>query len=445
MAKLPRFQRLASKNLWIPVGSLKIGMFVSGLDRPWIETPFPLQGLYVKSLTDIDRLKLYCDKVEIDAAKSWVEIEPDTLQSNYPQIKSLKEKLVLIDQRGAHYTRHAEEEKFPLEAEIKRAKKVYSSSASLIGSVIEDIKNNRRFDYLQVQGAALEMVDSILRNSDALIWLSQLRKKDDYTYQHSINVSILMLNLGKHLSLTTDQLLALGTAGLLQDIGILLLPESLIQKKGGLTPEELTLARSHVNKGIELLSGQRGVTPAVLDTISQHHERYDGTGYPNRLKENQISLFGTIAGIADCYDAIVSERAHAAAKSSFQALMLLYELRGKSFNPAVIERFIQAIGIYPIGSIVELNSGEAAIVLEQRKSRRLQPKLLVVLDSEKKPYQQTYVLDLLENPVREGGTPYCIKDVLGAGAYGIDPAEYYLFEAADIGMGKGSPQCGAGG
>lgn len=440
MAKSPRSHKFASRNLWIPVGSLKVGMFVSGLDRPWVETPFPLQGLYVKSLKDIDRLKLYCDKVEIDAAKSWIEIDAETFGSNYPEPKSLKEKLLQIGRRGAARARRVEEENVSLEAEIKSAKKVYSSSASVIGSVIEDIKNNRRFDYSEVQGVALQMVDSVLRNSDALIWLSQLRKKDDYTYQHSINVSILMLNLGKHLSLTTDQLLALGTAGLLQDIGILLLPESLIQKKSGLTPDELSLARSHVSKSIELLSGQRGVTQLVLEAISQHHERYDGTGYPNRLKENQISLFGTIAGIADCYDAIVSERAYASAKSSFQALMLLYELRGTAFNPAVIERFIQAIGIYPIGSIVELNSGEAAIVLEQRKSRRLQPKLLVVLDSEKKPYPQAYVLDLLDNPVRPDGTPYSITDVLGAGAYGIDPAEYYLFEAADTGIGNLLPK-----
>ncbi len=419
----------------MPVGNLKIGMFVSGLDRPWLETPFPLQGFYIKSIKDIDRLKLYCDQVEIDAAKNWLHVDMSDLKLT-PQDKpskeadSPKDRLVFDNRRFTYEMLEAAEAEVPIEIELEHAKKVYSSSAEAIGNMIEDIRNNRLLDYSGLKDVAVDMVSSILRNSDALIWLSQLRSKDDYTYQHSINVSILMLNLGKHLALTPRQLLALGTAGLLQDVGILLLPEELLHKEGELSPQEKQLVRSHVNKSIQLLSGKPGVSRIVIECILQHHERYDGSGYPNQSKGNQITLYGSIAGIADCYDAIVSERAYAHAKSSFQALTLLYDLRGKLFNPAVTERFIQSIGIYPVGSVVELNTGEAAIVLEQRKSRRLQPKLLVVLDSEKRPYDEVYELDLLENPVREDGTSYSISDVLVAGDFGIDPAEYYLFEAS---------------
>ena len=433
--KKPRFfRRFTAKFIWIPVGSVKIGMFVSGLDRPWVETPFPLQGLYVKSMRDIERLRLYCDRVEVDVAKSWVKVNAQAAVSTEPppELKSIRDKLLYMDQHISKEVAAGAQDRVSLQSEIANAKKVYSCSTEVISTVIEDIRNNRKFDYTGVQHIALEMVESVLRNSDALIWLTQLRNKDDYTYQHSINVSILMMNMGKHLALTAEQLLSLGTIGLLQDVGILTLPQELIQKKGSLTSDERELARSHVKKGIELLAGQPGVNRLVLEGIAQHHERYDGSGYPNRLKENQISLFGSIAGIADCYDAIVSERAYASAKSSFQALMLLYELRGSAFNPAVVERYIQSIGIYPIGSIVELNSGEVAIVLEQRKSKRLQPKLLVVLDAQKKPLAESFIMDLLETPLTDEGIAYSIKDVLGAGSFGIDPAEYYLFEGAEL-------------
>jgi HD-GYP domain-containing protein (c-di-GMP phosphodiesterase class II) len=270
------------------------------------------------------------------------------------------------------------------------------------------------------------MVGSILRNSDALIWLSQLRNKDDYAYQHSINVCILMLSLGRHLALSVEQLANLGIAGLLQDVGVLMLPEELIHKKGSLTPEEFKLAKSHVEKSLELLHSQPGISRLTLDAVTQHHERFDGSGYPRALKSSEISLYGSIAGIADCYDAMISERPYAPAKSSFQALMVLYELKGRAFNAAVVERFIQCIGIYPIGSVVELNTGDVAIVVEQRKGRRLKPKLLVVLDQDRQRIETPLDLDLLDAPTTPEGAPYSIREVLGSGAHGIDPAEYFL-------------------
>jgi HD-GYP domain-containing protein (c-di-GMP phosphodiesterase class II) len=270
------------------------------------------------------------------------------------------------------------------------------------------------------------MVGSILRNSDALIWLSQLRNKSDYAYQHSINVCILMLNLGRQLRLSADQLVILGIAGLLQDIGVLLLPEDIVNKHGALSEKELAVAKSHVQKSVELISDQSIIPHGVLSVIWQHHERYDGTGYPKGLKGNQISLYGAIAGISDCFDAIVSTRPYKAPRSTFQALMLLYESRNRSFSNAVVERFIQSIGIYPIGSLVELNTEEVAIVIEQRKERRLKPRLLVVLDSSKQRLSSPFTLDLLEGPKSDNGTVYSIKEVLNAGAYDIDPAEFYL-------------------
>lgn len=419
-----RSGRYSQRNVWIPVSWLEIGMFVCALDRPWLETPFPLQGVMVRSRRDIELLSLYCDKVQIDVYKCWINVDrfltPDHKAAEPASRRFIKRVQALGERKVC------EKQEVELQDEIGRAKQIYSESATLLNQIMEDVKKGKSLDYLSVQAISLDMVHSILRNSDALIWLSQLRNKDDYAYQHAINVCILMLALGKKLALTTEQLTQLGAAGLLQDIGVLTLPREILYKRGQLSSEEMKLVQSHVNKSLELLHNQPKIPLMTLETIAQHHERYDGSGYPKGLKAHQISLFGSIAGIADCFDAMVSERPYSPAISSFQALMLLYELRNQAFNSAVVERFIQTIGIYPIGSIVELNSGEVAIVVEQRRERRLKPKLLVILDANKQPYEQKRTLDLLDDPQTEDGLLYMIKDVLSPGAYGIDPTEYFL-------------------
>ncbi len=424
----PDMGRFAERDIWIPSGMLQIGMFVSGLDRPWIETPFPLQGFMIRSNRDIESLKLYCDNIQIDAYKCWIEIDIGKyvlVNNDTSRRNKLIAKMRMVASRGdassiqGGYT-------IGLEEELPAAKRIYAESAALVSKVVEDIKNGKGFDLDHIQCIAWDMVDSILRNSDALIWLSQLRNKSDYAYQHSINVCILMLNLGRQLRLAPNQLVILAIAGLLQDIGVLLLPEEIINKNGRLTEEEMALARSHVQKGVDLVSQQSNIPQGVISIIFQHHERYDGSGYPKALKGHEISLYGAIAGIADCFDAMVSDRPYSPPRSTFHALMLLYELRQQAFGGAIVERFIQSIGIYPIGSLVEMNTGEVAIVVEQRKERRLKPQLLVVLDSEKRKLPLSRVLDMLEDPLSKSGIVYKIKDVLSVGAYGIDPAEYYL-------------------
>ncbi len=424
MPKPPRTGRYQERHIWIPVSALEIGMFVCALDRPWLETPFPLQGVMVSSRRDIETLSLYCDRVQIDVYKCWINVKELLLSKKEPA-SQLSRKFIRRFQQNQN-SEADERTEVGLQTEMVEAKRIYSESAIVLNQVMEDVKRGKSLDFITVQAISLEMVQSILRNPDALIWLSQLRNKDDYAYQHAINVCILMLALGKKLALSTSQLTQLGMAGLLQDIGVLRIPREILYKRGKLSPEEIELVQSHVNKTLALLHNQPNIPLATLETIAQHHERYDGSGYPKGLKAHQISLFGSMAGIADCFDAMVSERPYAPALSPFQALMFLYNQRDQAFNAAVVERFIQTIGIYPIGSIVELNSGEVAIVVEQRKERRLKPKLLVILDADKKFYQDKFVLDLLDDPETADGKPYLIKDVLEAGAYGIDPKEYFL-------------------
>lgn len=287
-------------SIRLHVNHLAIGMFVSALDRPWIETPFPLQGLWIKSMRDIETVRLYCDQVYVDPNKSWIRIpgsdSVSTPRYDWAAERKVREDFVTsIARKGVGSETGAAA--VPLDTELAQAKQIYSHSSALISEVLDDIRNNGKFDVLAVKSVAAEMVDSILRNSSALLWLSQLRNQDDYSYQHAINVCILATAMGQHLSLPRNKLTHLATSGLLQDIGLLRLPMEIIHKTGPLSLDDQTLIRSHVESSVNLLSQQPGVPAEVIGTVAEHHERFDGSGYPRHLAGHAISLFAGITGL----------------------------------------------------------------------------------------------------------------------------------------------------
>lgn len=429
MKKKRTFHYEPNRTIRVSTNNLRLGMYVCGLDRSWLDTPFPFQGLWVKSMRDIERLRLYCDKVDIDPNKSWIRINGEDPLSGIASGKSDKEnkkKKKILESEQVSDTAYENTNTEPIDTEIKAARSIYFKSAELIAGVLEDIKRGKQFDFSDVVDTSVEMVGSILRNSDALLWLTQLRNKDDYAYQHALNVSILMIALGKHMMLPASQLNILGVVGLMQDIGILFLPDDVMRHRNDMIPEHQEIIQGHVEKTIEVLKQQTGINPVILKTVSEHHERFDGSGYPKGLQGNQISLLGSMAGICDTYDSLVSERKHAASLTPFQALMQLYEVKGTSFNNALVERLIQCIGIYPIGCLLEMNTGEVGIVIEQRKTHRLRPKLMIVLDPDKQAYASPFMLDLIDEPSNDSGVKFEVKNVLKANEYGIDPTEYYL-------------------
>lgn len=419
-----------NRHVYLSTNNLSIGMFVCALDRPWLETPFPLEGVLLKSLREIETIRLYCDSVFVDPDKSWVRVTKDGVeeskQFDWSEFARKRRSGILAKLMGGRDKSEGSEDGTSLDDEMPAAKKVYSDSSMLVAAIMADIRNNRSFDIDNLHSVCNDMVDSVLRNHNALLWLSQLRNYDDYSYQHAINVCILSLSLGKHLDFPGPKLRQLATAGMLQDIGLLRLPSEILRKQGPLTEVEQRLAKSHVQKSIDMLREQRALQPEIERIILEHHERFDGSGYPLGLKGHSVSVEAAITGISDCFDAMLSERPYSSKMSSFDALMVMYELRGKTFNPALIERFIQCIGVYPIGSLVELNQGEVAIVVEQRRSNKLKPRLLQILDGAKNYLTEPLSIDLLTNPQRKSGEPYMIKEVLPSNAYDIDPTEYFL-------------------
>lgn len=318
------------------------------------------------------------------------------------------------------------EDQATVEDEMDRAKESHERAQEVIKDIVSNIRKERPLDVVRVAEAVNGMVESIVRNPDALVWLTRLRDCDSHAYGHAIDVSIYLIAFGRHLGFPKEQLNHLGIAGLLQDVGKIRVPQELLSKQGMLTPDQFAVVKQHVNHSLDILNGSGHVHMDVLETVAQHHERLDGSGYPHRLSGDDISLFGAMAGIADCFQALISERPYASAVSAHQALKDLYSWRNHQFNGTLIEQFIQCLGIFPVSSVVELNTGDVAVVIGQNKVRRLKPKVLLILDPDKKPYSNPGILDLINDPIAFGDTPFEIRRALAPGTYGINPREYYL-------------------
>jgi putative nucleotidyltransferase with HDIG domain len=407
-------------------------MYVAELDRPWLGTPFLFQGFEIRSPAEIDELKRFC---------KWVYVEtPDTLAGSppprvaappasprrQPGIQTEAEQRVAHDflkiinqpRPAPVYT-----DKVALEQEIPTAREHHAVARMLIYQILDDVRSGKNIDSISAKRVVGELADSVVRNPDALTCFIQLKKKDEYTAMHSMRVCILALAFGRHLGLDRETLEMLGMGALLHDIGKIKVPADILNKPGGLDEYEFALMKSHVPRGVELLEQMHGIPRPAIDVARYHHERYSGTGYIAGLTGDQIGFFGMIGGIVDCYDAITSDRAYRPGMSAHTSLKQMYEWRGRDFHPGLVEQFIQCMGIYPIGSVVELSTGEIAVVVTMNRVRRLKPRVTLVLNANCAPYSTPITVDLMSHKTSDG-RPCEIDRVLEPGVYGIDPVLY---------------------
>jgi HD-GYP domain-containing protein (c-di-GMP phosphodiesterase class II) len=281
-------------------------------------------------------------------------------------------------------------------------------------------------DAPRVREAVTSMTDSVVRNPDAMLLLSKLKERSDLTHDRAIGVSIYMITFGRFLQLPREQLDLLGMLGLLQDVGKMRMPAGLLEKKGPLTEEERKACQSHLEHSVAILKETTGLPTELPALAALHHERFDGSGYPDHLKGPEIGLFGSIAGLVDCFDALTRQRPYAEALSPSNALSKLYDWRDTLFDGSLVQQMIQCIGIYPVGAAVEMNSGEIGIVIAQNLVRRLQPRVMLVLDAKGNPIKPQKILDLVKEPKAGPDMPYRIKRTLEKGSVPIDAAEFFL-------------------
>lgn len=312
--------------------------------------------------------------------------------------------------------------------ELPRASLTFQESEATINALLQDIRSGREVQVKDVGQVVENIVDSMISHPDAMMWVARLRDEDLYTYNHGVKVALYMVALGRHIGLPRSELAHLGMIGILADVGKTRVPRELLDKPGGLSPEEFEKVKEHVALGLEILGSDDTLPPEVRDGIAQHHERLDGSGYPNGLSGEAIGIYGRIAGLADCFAALVSTRPYANPSPPQLALMNLYQWSGASFHEPLVEQFVQAVGIFPVGSTVELSNGEVAVVLAHNRVRRLEPKVMVLTAPDKSPLAKPFARNLLVQRNDEHARPPHIVRGLPSGAYGLKTRDYYGLE-----------------
>ena len=393
----------------IPVEELTFGMYISKLDRPWTETPFVFQGFVLKSEKQLDVLKKHCQHVFVDPEKE------DLSEVG----KVTAEELAKV--RGTTVYK----EVASVEVELPRAQTAYTRTTVVVKELSRAVEIGNAIDSSRSHEAATQIAESVVRNPDAMSLLVKLQEKSGATLSRAVEVSVMMTTFGRFLQLPPERLEILGMLGLLQDVGKLKLSTELAVR-GPINAAEIELYRTHVNHSVEILSNTPGLPPELAGLASLHHERFDGSGYPRGLRGDAIALSGLIAGIVDAFDTLTAPPPFGGHMSPANALSVIYKGRGKQFHAALVEQFIQCIGVFPVGSVVELNSGEIAVVLAQNMVRRLQPRIMVVKDAKGNPIIPYKMLDLMKEPKVRPDEPYRIQRAMEYDSVKIDPRELFL-------------------
>lgn len=393
---------------------LRKSMYVSELDRPWIESPFIFQGFLITRDEELAQLVNTCKYVYVDVQKSKVEV-PQRMVMTAP-IK-----------RNHYEKKETPPVKVSFEKEFARAKSIYIDSIENVAQLLFDLRAGKLFAIEDVKNSVIEITGSIMRNPSSMMLLTQIETRNSNAAKHALNVCILSAAFARYLGMNDEQLYELGIGAMLHDVGETHLPDGLIDKQENYTPEELHLLHSHTTEGGNLLSKIEGIPTSAITIAMTHHERANGSGYPRRLNNEQIDLFAKIVSITDVYDAVTTGTSREPAITSTDALKSMYDWRDELFDGEMVELFIQSIGIYPIGSTVQLNSGEIGIVIAASSERRLTPTLMLVLGPNNETYQPPLILNLAQYKNQED-QKYEITNIVRPEDYGIDKTSYIMRE-----------------
>lgn len=403
------------KEISLPVSDLQIGMHVIRLDRPWMETNFLLQGFVIHSSEEVLELQSQCDHVYVQVIIEDVASFETQLEKSRSNKKLETELNTDSGRKRIKYLN-----KVSFEQSIESSRMTFDSARGLARNILDSVRIGHAVDLNHCREVIEDVVESILANPDALLFLSQIKNKDDYTVEHSLNVSILSATFARFLGMPLFEIKTVGLAGLLHDVGKAKIPEDVLNKPGRFTPDEARVMSNHAAYGRDILMSLPQTDHSAIDVAHSHHERIDGHGYPRHLEHYQIPYFAKIVSLVDAYDAMTSHRVYGTAKSSSEALQIIDECKGTQFDDSLALEFIQCIGILPIGSIVELTNGEVGVVLNANEENPLKPKILLVRDASKKVRFPEKIIRLDQDISKN----YKIKEELPNGSHGIKISEY---------------------
>lgn len=425
---------MAVQNKKVLAQNIAIGMYVSGLDRPWIETDFLLEGFFIESAADIEKLQKICGFVLIDIELTKKRINIDTIEPTFlTKIKTIAN----TDIKDISFSRSSRtgatgggvprpettyKKTSSFATEFRTANQLYKDITITASQVFSDIHAGNDADLTSVKRSATAVVDSVVRNPDAFLWLTRLHEKDTHTHNRSLRTSIWAIAFARYLGLEKEKLNNLSIALLLCNIGKAKLSIELLENEDELTDEELLEYQKHVDYTLEALKIMGRTPQAIITVIRAHCERFDGSGYPMQLITDEIPLLAQIAGLVSYYEEITNRRVQEKSLDPTRAVEHLYNLRNKKFMADLVEEFICSIGIYPVGSVVELNSKEIAIIVEQNSRNQLLPQVLILRDNKRKPVTVFKLLDLFKINQTSGINPK-IVNTFPLGTFGIDVEE----------------------
>ncbi|HEX7048191.1 MAG TPA: HD-GYP domain-containing protein [Gammaproteobacteria bacterium] len=366
----------------VGVADLQFGMYVTELDRPWVGSPFMFQGFHIRSAEDLEKLHRVCKFVYIEDAD-----EPDA------DARTIRLSVNARPGANPHRSRSewqriaSEERRVTFQREFRRVAAVRAGTRRYVQKLLTDVRFGRAVDTEAAKQVVTEMVDRITADPDTALWLTQLRNMHEYTAQHCVNVSVLAITFAAHLGYSREQMQLIGLGALFHDIGKMRVPPQILDKPGPLTPKEFEIMKRHPLDGYEILKATGQVPEQVLQIVRYHHERISGRGYPDGLRGDQISTAVLIVAICDVYDALTSDRAYHHGISADKGLHAMYQLSAENFGRELVQEFIKCIGIYPVGSVVELGTGALGVVMTKDPLNKLQPVVMLVRDSHGREYQ----------------------------------------------------------
>ena len=385
----------------IPVNQLQPGMYV----------------LAIASQTgamEIAQTGLVTNRQQVDALirRGVLTVRVDLARSKLPGIEQV------VSPSPAHSAGSARPAGSGEGRELK-IRRLYQEARELQGKFIRHLKAGEPIDITPLAAVAEEMVDTMFTHGDAMLCLARIRAKDAYLMEHSMNVAILLANFGRYLGLERNVLKELTLGGLLHDVGKIMTPDEVLNKPGKLTDEELEVMREHVVHSHDILAATAGITPIMLEVAANHHERLDGTGYPQRLKGDQLSLYTRMSGIVDVYDAVTADRVYKQGMQPTQAFRILLKGIDQHFDAELVTKFIKCMGVYPVGTLVQLSNQRLAVVMQRNEQQPLKPVVKVIYHATQRHYLEVQWLDLARNGGQES-----IESTVDPKEFGINLANF---------------------
>ncbi len=376
----------------IHIEQLRLGMYIHELCGSWMDHPFWRGAFLLDNPKDLQTvLTTGIKEVWIDDAKGLgVSVDEGELEGESEEAIAAEVEATLAEAD----TSGKVVERVNIAQEAARAVKTCSKSKQAVTSMFKEARMGKALSANDALPIVEEISTSVMRNPGALIGLARLKDKDDYTYMHSVAVCALMVSLARQLGLSDEQVRQAGLAGLLHDVGKMMVPLRVLNKPGKLTDAEFETVKSHPSQGHKMLLEGTGISDIALDVCLHHHEKTDGRGYPERLTDTQISLYAKMGAVCDVYDAITSNRPYKNGWEPAESLRKMAEWSNGHFDSRIFQAFVKSIGIYPIGSLVKLESNRLGVIIEQTEKSLLSPVVKVFFSIKSNVRIPPEILDL---------------------------------------------------